>query len=315
MSKVATIQEQLLRVDDLIAQLERDTFHVPNPKPSLLANIRALEKERRNLQSEFETAAAQAELDIYRYRILNRDRATIEGLTDAWRGFQHLLSSVYDSLLHGGAPKKVRRGKAKTQEPPVHQLELGFAYSFPGSVGVALTLPSRTSGLFADDKIREATETIFDFAESHADISTVHSMVRKLGPVPVAAMYRWVETHVVHHYGVQIEWKRTDQEPRTMLCQFEQLEVLRAELSRATIETILNVNGDLSAVDMDEFAFRITTDDGEKIEGQFSDAISPEHRANLPGRYAATIIKETKIVEGPNGEQEVTYSLQKIEPL
>ena len=54
MSRIASIQDQLQRVDELIARLERAA--VDTPRPSTLANIRSLEKERRTLQRDFDRA-------------------------------------------------------------------------------------------------------------------------------------------------------------------------------------------------------------------------------------------------------------------
>lgn len=58
MSLLATVQEQLLEVDELIAKLEQSLATSAEPRPSTTANIRALEKERRTLQQEFLRAAA-----------------------------------------------------------------------------------------------------------------------------------------------------------------------------------------------------------------------------------------------------------------
>ncbi len=312
MNVLVSIQEQLQQVDELIAHLEHTA--VTAPRPSLAANLRALEKERKNLQLEFEQAAAAAEVDVYRYRILNTDRATIEGLSSAWREFQNVLSTMYDSLRGGGRAKKAKGKRKEVADVP--QLELGFGYSFPGSVGVALTLPNKSAaGLFADDKIRDATETIFDFAKSYQDKAKVQSYIRKLGPGPVAAMYQWVETHVVHHYGVSIEWRRSDTETRSVLVQFEELEVLRTELSKATIDTPMTISGDLVVVNMDDNSFRLRADDGETIDGEFITAISQEQAARIPARYSAHIIKRTMIIPEPDGTQDVSYFLEEITPL
>ncbi|MGA2597755.1 MAG: hypothetical protein ABSH09_12295 [Bryobacteraceae bacterium] len=85
MSQLASVQDQLRHVDQLISALERTA--ISQPRPSIVANIRALEKERRTLQADFDRIATEEEVDVYRYRILSQDRATLYGLTAAWREF------------------------------------------------------------------------------------------------------------------------------------------------------------------------------------------------------------------------------------
>lgn len=307
MSVLTSIQDQLRHVDELIAHFEHTA--IETPRPSIAANIRALEKERRNLQSDFDRAALESEIDVYRYRILDRDRVTLTGLTDAWREFQNLLAVVYESIRHG-APKKKSKGKtvAGTWAEPV---ELGFGYSFPGSIGVALTLPNR-AGLFADEAIIQATEAIFNLAEAYGDGDKVARIARQLGPAPVAAMYSWVDIHVGYGFGVGIEWKRTATQTRSLLVQFEQMRALRERLSVTTIETRTQVTGTLAAVDSDEATFRIHQDDGVDIEGTYRDAISREQAARVPARYNATIIKRTKVVQSETAPQPDTFFLESL---
>src|SRR5688500_17904445 len=123
MSLIATVQEQIQQVEELIAQLEQSMTTGADRRPSVAANIRALEKERRTLHQEFFRAAELAKVDVYRYRILPSQRATLNGLTSAWKEFQRMLSSVYDSLKGGARPQ--RRFK-KIADDTTPSIELGF---------------------------------------------------------------------------------------------------------------------------------------------------------------------------------------------
>src|ERR1017187_9570555 len=96
---ITQVQEQLLRADSLLAHLRRSATE--SPRPSALANIRAMEKEYQTLQSQFEALAALEESDVYRYRIINEDRPKIAALADSWRSFQDLFSVAYLSLRGG----------------------------------------------------------------------------------------------------------------------------------------------------------------------------------------------------------------------
>src|SRR5580704_5213128 len=240
MSLIATIQERVLETDEVIAQLERRATR--DPRPSILANIRSMEKERLKLRIEFDRAAAKSNLDVCRYRVLARGDATLDGLTSVWRQFETALTVVYHSLKHGGSlppgqgrKKKDKRKANQPPEPSQEPLRFGFGYTFPGSVGLALTLPNQT-GLFPDDAIIQAADSIFELARTYGDPPRLHDLVRKLGPSPGEAIYRWVDAHNAYSYGVGIDWQRDGEVRSGVALQREELAVLRTELSKTTVE-------------------------------------------------------------------------------
>lgn len=311
MSVLATIQEELQHVDELIAQLERSAAE--NQKPSIFANIRSLEKERRNLQIDFDRAAANANVDVCRYRIVNQTRVTIDGLTAVWRDFQDALSLVYYSMkgqpLTRPAGKRSRRSKTATPELPP-PLQLGFGYTFPGSVGLAFTLPreSLSGDLFPDsDAIMKAASTIFDLANSYRDPETVHRYARQLGPVPVEAMYKWVNTNLFYRYGAGVDLQRDGEIKNQMLIQYEEFGVLSEELARTTVDERIEIVGSLVAVDTVARTFRMDADTGEQYEGTYEDVITADHAARVPWRYKATILRVIKVI--PTEADKETYSL------
>ena len=318
MSALAEIQERVQSTGALIEQYNRSLR--PDSPRSVLANIRSLEKLHRRLQREFEQIAAEEEFDVYHYRILHSERATINGLTSAWREFQNALAVVYSSIKSGGAIKeKPKRGRKKQQtesllplRPP---LELGFGYAYPGSIGITLTLPNHVEGLFADPAIEKATAEIFELAEAFRNKERVRDIARRLGPEPVNAVFKWVDAHVANKYGVAIEWKRDAQHERKILCQYEELQALRDDLSETTVDQRLDVTGDLAVVDSEKRTFVIHVDDGERITGTYKDAITKEQAASVPARYAAVIKKSTKIVVVEDAAPEEWYFLESLKGL
>ncbi len=318
MSVLATIQEELQHVDELIAQLERNAALNPSKK-SIFANIRALEKERRVLQVDFERAAANANVDVVRYKVVNKTLVTVDGLTDVWREFQNALTLVYYALK--GEPlvrPTVKRGrKPKTPPPELPPLQLGFGYTFPGSVGVAFTLPreSMTEGnLFPNpDAIINAATTMFDVAKSYDDSETIHKYARQLGPVPVEAMYKWVGSHLQHHYGVGIDVQSGGEIKNQVTIQYEEFGVLSEKLSATTVDEKLEVIGSLVAVDTLQHTFQINADSGEEFVGTYESAITAEHAAKVPWRYKANILRIQKVI--PDDAQADKYSLLTLEGL
>ena len=320
MSLIATVQEQLQQVDEMIAKLEYSLSVDDDFKLSTAANIRALEKERRTLQQEFFRAAAIAEIDVYRYRIINADRATMTGLTSAWREFQNMLNVVYQSVRGGSGAKKPKASKKVKAEgglidTSISQLELGFGYSFHGSIGIAMTLPKDAAALFPDSDVEKATAEIFEIASAAGDDAAVNRIAKRLGPVPVQAVYKWVNVHVAHNFGVGIEWHRDAAHHRSLTIQRQEFAALKAELEQTTTEAIIQGTGDLVIVDSVNHEFTITMDDGQEIIGSYTDAISREQAARVPARYDVQIIKSTKVVSIGGEIETESYMLTKLTQL
>jgi transposase-like protein len=320
MSRIALVQEQLQQVDELIARLEGSLASDETPRSSMSANIRALEKERRTLQDAFYIAAAQAEMDVYRYRIINSERATIAGLTSAWREFQNMLNAVYTAIKTGGGASKPKTSKKAKSDGALmlstqSQLELGFGYSFHGSVGIAMTLPKDDAALFRDPVVEQATDQIFEVVASAGNPVALTRIAKRLGPVPVQAVYKWVDVHVAHRFGVGIEWRRDDEHHRAVTVQREEFAILKEELARTTTEATIKGAGDLVIVDSVNREFTIIMDDGQEIVGAYTDAITREHAASVPARYDAEILKSTKVVSVGGEVDAETYMLKKLSPL
>jgi hypothetical protein len=133
MPDLLDIQEKLQDTSAAIARAQR-TLAQNLSIPSVAANLRSLEKRWNDLEHNFRAVADRIELDVCHYRLLFEDRPTLIGLTSIWIDFQNLFSLVYDALKNG--PKQ----RARLAPDVVSETSLGIAYSYPGSVGVVLTL-------------------------------------------------------------------------------------------------------------------------------------------------------------------------------
>jgi len=306
MTFLVDVQKKIQRVDGMIADLKRTAL--ANPRPSVFANIRSLQKEQRYLLQEFEHFAAVEEEDVYRYRLINATRPTIGALADAWKSFQEMFTATYQSLKQGSAPTAGKKKKAKVNEfsVPIGP-QFAWGYSYEGSIGVGLTLPRRAGRLMDDPDIEKATDIIFSLASAGPEGIT--EVARRVGPATVTAMYRWADVHAQNQLGVGIEWRRDLTVKREVTLPLEKVVLLRDSLAKTTIETQVIVTGELLAVDVEKSAFRIAGDNGEEYSGTYTDAITREHRAVLPARYTATISKVTKAVLNPDEEDVSEYRL------
>ena len=191
MSALLNIRDKIDQATEMIARHEA-AMAKPNARSSLAVSIRSLEKLRSHLEEQFLEAAAESEIEVYRYRVIPEDRATIVGLSEAWASFQKFFSAVY-------------QGVGETRGARADVDLFGFAYTFPGSVGVALTLPSK-QGLLDDPLLVEATEAVFDLSESREQ-RPVDEAALRLGPEVIRSMHGWVNTLIEHNYGAGLSWR------------------------------------------------------------------------------------------------------------
>jgi hypothetical protein len=304
MSALVELQHRIQSTNALIAEHERAAVSVgPSPPRSLLANIRALEKLKKRLESEYLEVADQLELEVYRYRILNEsERVTLPGIAEAWAGFQTFFASVYTALTES---EKTKRKKPVQSQ----RLELGYGYSFASSIGVVVTVP-KDIGIYATSPIEEASGTVFDLIEA----KNVASIARAIGPAPIRALHGWIGIHVRHQYGLGLEWHSEGKVKRSTLVQYQSLTRLQGTIGETTTETGLDVIGKLYAVNQKTGEFKLEGDNGQEYQGQFGGAITMEHAASVPARYKARIIETTKIIV-LGKEPETTYFLESLTSL
>jgi hypothetical protein len=305
MSVLVELQERVQKTNALIAQYEGviATAGVL-PPPSVVTSVRSLEKLKRRLEAEFEATAQSLEMEVYRYRLLTDDkRATLSGVAEAWAKFQVFFGSVYSALM--------RSPKAKGKKPPQSQnhLELGYGYSFAGSIGVVVTVP-REIGIYAVTPIEEASATVFDLIEA----KNVGDIAARLGPAPIQALHEWIDVHVENHYGLGLEWRSGQATKRIVEAQYQSLIQLRGKIADTTTTVGIDVKGLLFAVNDKTKSFKLSGDNGQEYEGQFGAAITTEHAASVPARYTARIIETTQIIV-LGEEPRTTFFLERLESL
>jgi len=305
MSLLLEIQEKVHDTNAAIARMER-AVATHGESPSLLASIRSLEKRRKFLEAEFLELADRYGQDVCTYRLFaNGEQPSITALSKALGDFQLLFSVVYDSLKTG--PKD----RARIGADVANATNFGFAYTFPGSIGVVLTLPNaRLLPTFKTDLDR-TVETVFEISQAKAP-AEICVFAKQLGPASVRAAYRWAKDHAMNHLGAEIEWRRNQAVTDRLLIQHREIEQLSSTIEQTSEESTeeIVVGGVLVGADTLRHTFHFVTD--VSIKGRFSDAISETQKAELPAPYRATIRKTTKIVYSTD-EEDVAYFLLKLE--
>jgi hypothetical protein len=302
-SALVELQYRIQSTTALISEHERAVASIGNPPRSLLANIRALGKLKTRLEAEYIEVADQLELEVYRYRLLNEsDRVTLTGVAESWTKFQEFFASIYSALT--------KAQKTKGKKPPNSQtIDLGYGYSFASSIGVVVTIP-RDIGIYSASPIEQASNTVFDLIES----KRIDAIAKDLGPAPIQALHRWIDVHVRNQYGLGLDWRSQGSTKRSVEVQYQSLLTLQGTIADASTTVGMDVRGELYAVNTETMEFRLRGDDGKDYHGHFGNAITPEHAASVPARYAARIVRTTKIIVFGQ-ESETTDFLDRLDPL
>jgi hypothetical protein len=303
MSAIVEIRERIQGTIALIAEYERAALR-PGAPASLSVNIRSLEKLKAQLEEDFQEIATNEEMDICRYRLLiDQERAGFGSITKAWNQFQLLFSSLYDAVKNG--PKK----KGRISKHDLAATQFGFAFTFAGSIGVVLTLPTDRD---ADaDYLDRAAEVLFEMARA-GTVEEVAGFVERFGVPPIIQLNRWVKAHVEFRSGAAVEWRKRES-TSNLLVQFPELKRLQdaiATISEPKVEEQV-MPGLLVGANTSKRTFQMRLDTGEEISGAFVDAISQEHKVELPKHYQAVIRKTTQIKEATE-QEEISYFLVRL---
>ncbi len=306
MSRLAELQRDLQEASAAVAHAERTLAAHPNV-PSVLATLRTIQNRKASLEEQFFAAADELGMDTCGYRIeMQGNTATISGLTAVLGIFQKMFTTVYDALERG-AKKKT----AKNSDKAIADTTLGFAYSFPGSVGVMMTLPNDRT-LFGA-KLDEAMEKTFQLIRA-SESDELQSLTEEVGLPAIRLVHQWTEENVKAGFGADIVWQRDDVVKREVRVQLPELSAKSALLKYMKAEETVVVVGELLDVKGSDHTFSMKLAD-RVIHGSYDDkVINREHPAQLPKTYQATLKIAQRVAVDETGKEEIDYFLLRLDP-
>lgn len=295
MIELAEIREKLELTNEAMARLAQNLREEPD-KPGLIANMNSLRIIHKRLEDDFADAARRLGVRVCSYRLFpeGTDRQSMMGIGKAMVNFQSWLSVVYDAVKRG-QPKETMA----LSNDVLNETMLDFAYSFPGSVGVVLTIPSRDTIL--GEHFEETIDVIAQMSKSHT-ANDLKKYSRKLGVAPIKAMYRWADELVESDLGADIEWSGKTAERKRLLIQKPELTALRAVIGATSDERseIYTKTGTMEGFDVKAHSFHFEYK-GEKgrvisVFGKYNEAIESALPlpVKVPGKYKVTIQKSVR---------------------
>ena len=128
--------------------------------------------------------------------------ASISGLTVVLGTFRKIFTTVYDALERG-----TKKKAAKNSDKAIADTTLGFAYSFPGSVGVMMTI-ANDRHLFGA-QLDEAMDKTFQLIRAQ-ETKELQSLTDRIGLPALRLVHQWREKNVKASFGADIVWRRDD---------------------------------------------------------------------------------------------------------
>jgi hypothetical protein len=306
MSSLLQVQDKLQEVIAEISQLEFVLSANPT-SGALRANIHSLQKLQKTYEEEWLDETDKLGMDVCSYRVFTGPSPTIHGLARALDAFQHMFSVIFDAIQ--GGPKIRGRVSVDSERATAFQ----FGYTFPGSVGVVLTLPNRRLLPMMETNLDKTFEAIDGLSRSRSP-EEISNFVRILGPASVRATYQWARDHTENGLGADIQWRRNQEVRRSVLRQRPELDRLKSAIEVVSEETEepVEVRGVLVGVNTISRTFHIavTAFDAD-IRGRYTDAISEAQRVTLPKTYTAFLKKKTRLVLS-TGKEETDYFLERL---
>lgn len=276
---------------------------------SLQSSYESLQKRHEVLEAKFLSLSNQNQLDVCSYRVFSEigENYPIFAFGSALRDFQKWFSTIYDALKTG--PKK----RARLSPEILTESTLNFAFSFPGSVGVAMTIPSERM-LFENDLQLAMIKTTEMLKAEGSD--QVHYFAKQLGAASVRALYCWVEDHVNAGLGVDIHWVSNEKPISEIIMGFEKMKNLKQAIEETSDleEATLEVQGWLVGADTSSHTFHMVFEEDREIRGTMSEAVGASYTVELPQFYIATI-KKTSFVNYATGEEKTTYFLESLKKI
>lgn len=308
MTTLIELRAMLEETNAALAVTQRDMAASPD---SLAVSMTAdsLEKRRRKLEEQFLAAADGLGVDVCNYRLFkDGEQPLAVAIADAIRSFQSLVSIVY-SAIAGGAPKQ----RASVSAEVIAETSFGFGYTYPGSVGMVLTLPNERL-LFGGSRLDDAMHAIFDMARAES-ASAIAEFAATLGPAPVREMYKWSDLHARRGLGADIEWRREMEVRAELVLQPPEIVHLRDTIGEVgdAKEEELKLGARLVGIDLAQSTFHLQVEGADDIRGRLAEGGATIDPTMVPALYSVALIRRTQ-TQYSTDEDRVTYELLRLEP-
>jgi len=275
-------------------------------RSALQLSYNSLMKRHEILEAKFIKYASDDHLDVCSYRVFSEadNIYPIFAFGSALRDFQKWFSSIYDALKTG--PKQ----RARLSADIIAESSLNLAFTYPGSIGIAMTIPSERM-LFENDLQRAMVKSTEMLRAINSD--QVHQFVQELGAASIRSLYLWVTDHVNANLGVDIQWITKESSVAKISAGVERMRALKQAIEETSDieETVFETRGWLVGADTQKHTFHMVFVGADEMRGKMSESIGDSYTVELPQQYIAKI-RKTAFINYATDEEKVTYFIESL---
>jgi hypothetical protein len=308
MSGADSLLERLRRAYSAIAEVEATARLFPHDT-FIRANLDALKHDASDIETAWERECLERHLEICRYRLLPDvgNRYTITSVTKSLLDFQELFSQLFDTLKHG------LKQRARISGRVLSETEFDFGFSYPGSLGIAMTAKS-SSDLFRAGKF-DATVDAFMRVLSVSDEVGVKGLANEMGDAVVKKVYDWASINALSRYSLDITWTTVAGTKKGGYVGSETLgrvaDIIRRTSDKEHRE--FETTGILVAINTIGRRFRFVEPAGEDFSGLIDEGFPLHQQWTVNKAYTAKMSVDA-VTEYATQKTEQTYKLLSLEP-
>jgi hypothetical protein len=284
--------------------MENVAAQVPGDK-YVLANLMSVKRFATQLEQQWEEQCRVKQTEVCRYRILGGSNYSLSSFSKSLLEFQGLFTQIFDAKKNG-----VKK-RARITPDMARQTSFDFGFSYPGSLGVALTIQGQ-SDLF-EGGFDQAIDAFMD-ALKIDDEYQVRDTASSLGDAVIKRIYDWSSVNLEAEYEVDISWTTSKGLTKGGLIGTSDLSKI-VEAIRQTSEAVIrsvSVSGTLLGLDSKTGHFRfVPFGDGPDYSGKAASDFPILKNWKLNSNYEAEISIE-EITYYATQETKKSYKLKSL---
>lgn len=305
MSGFDSLLQTIQRTYAEIAQVENIARAHPNDI-FVLANLSSLKRKAEALEKVWEQSALELEHEVCRYRIVpeREERYPLREVTLSLLQFQELFSQIYDGITN-----KVKSRKRLSLEV-MSESALNFGYAYPGSLGVAMTVPSESS-LFGG-KFDDVVEGVVKIMRMESE-EEVREVAETYGLSVVKRAYDWSKTNASGEYGIDLTWTKKGGVRTGGIAKKDDFSRIVELIGKTTDEEeiVVTRQGVLVGIDTKTFRFRFVDSEGISYAGVVADTLDLNVQWAVNTAYVA-LIEERSTTSYATQETKSVYKLKEL---
>lgn len=287
MSGLDSLLNRLRRAYAAVGELEATAARFPSDR-FVMANLNSLKRDASDLEALWQAECERAKVEVCRYRLLpeRKERYILADVSRSLLEFQQLFSQVYSALRRG------LRERARISSEIKDESAFGFGFSYPGSLGIALTVEgdSRLFGTKYDSAIDAFMEVL-----AIKDENEVRDLAHTLGDAVVKRVYDWSRVNNRAGYGVDVVWTKTNGTVAggsIGVTSFNRI-VNLIERTSDVSSTPLEITGTLKGIDTESKRFHFIAWNEDRYSGEVSEDFDLDRKWSVNTEYNASIVIRT----------------------